>query len=82
MRDVFKQRIERCKTEASRKPVPIGAEVTEFLWAWRLRCAYNEPGDWVFASPATKGRQPSGIHQASSHALEDQRSSRLAHPAA
>lgn len=57
-RDVVKQRIERCKTEASRKPVPIGAEVAEILWAWRLRCAYNQPGDWVFASPATKGKQP------------------------
>lgn len=57
-RDVVKQRIERCKTEASRKPVPIGAEVAEILWAWRLRCAYNQPEDWVFASPATKGKQP------------------------
>ena len=58
IRDVVKQRIERCKTEASRKPVPIGAEVAEILFAWRARCAYNQPGDWVFASPATKGRQP------------------------
>lgn len=57
-RDVVKQRIERCKTEASRKPVPIGAEVAEILWAWRLRCAYNQPEDWVFASPARKGKQP------------------------
>jgi len=57
-RDVVKQRIERCKTEASRRPVPIGAEVAEILWAWRLRCAYNEPKDWVFASPKVKGRQP------------------------
>lgn len=58
VRDVVKQRIERCKTEASRKPVPIGAAVAEVLWAWRLRCAYNQPQDWVFASPAKKGKQP------------------------
>jgi integrase len=58
IRDVVKQRIERCKTEASRKPVPIGAEVAEILWAWRNRCAYNQPEDWVFASPAKKGKQP------------------------
>lgn len=58
IRDVVKQRIERCKTEASRKPVPIGSEVAEILFAWRARCAYNQPEDWVFASPATKGRQP------------------------
>ncbi len=57
-RDVVKQRIERCKTEASRKPVPIGAEVAEILFAWRSRCAYNQPADWVFASPAKKGKQP------------------------
>ena len=57
-RDVVKQRIERCKTEASRKPVAIGADVAEILWAWRMRCAYNEPTDWVFASPAVKGKQP------------------------
>jgi len=57
-RDVVKQRIERCKTEASRKPVPIGAEVAEVLFAWRQRCAYNQPQDWVFASPAKAGKQP------------------------
>ena len=57
-RDVVKQRIERCKTEASRKPVPIGAEVAEMLFAWRSRCGYNQPTDWVFASPAKKGKQP------------------------
>lgn len=57
-RDVVKQRIERCKTEASRKPVPIGAELAEILFAWRSHCAYNQPQDWVFASPAKKGKQP------------------------
>jgi integrase len=55
---VVKQRIERCKTEASKKPVPIDAELAEALWSWRLRCAYNEPHDWVFASPHKKGQQP------------------------
>jgi integrase len=58
IRDVVKQRIERCKTEASRKPVPIDASVAEILWAWRLRCAYNQPQDWIFASPASKGKRP------------------------
>jgi integrase len=55
LRDVVKQRIERCKTEASKKPVPIDAELAEALWSWRLRCASNEPHDWVFASPRKKG---------------------------
>ena len=58
VRDVVKQRIERCKTEASKKPIPIDAELAETLWSWRLRCAYNQPVDWVFASPQTKGKQP------------------------
>jgi integrase len=58
VRDVVKQRIERCKTEASKKPIPIDAELAEKLWSWRLRCAYNEPHDWVFASPHKKKRQP------------------------
>ncbi len=58
VRDVVKQRIERCKTEASKKPIPIDAELAETLWSWRLRSAYNQTEDWIFASPQTKGRQP------------------------
>jgi integrase len=58
IRDVVKQRIERCKTEASKKAIPIDAELAETLWSWRLRCPYNQPNDWVFASPRQKGRQP------------------------
>jgi integrase len=57
-RDVVKQRVERCKTEASKKPIPIDAELAEAMWSWRLRCGYNQPGDWVFASPHKKGKQP------------------------
>jgi integrase len=58
IRDVVKQRIERCKTEASKKAIPIDAELAESLWSWRLRCAYNQQDDWVFASPDGKGKQP------------------------
>jgi integrase len=58
IRDVVKQRIERCKTEASKKAIPIDAELAETLWSRRLRCPYNQPNDWVFASPRQKGRQP------------------------
>lgn len=58
VRDVVKQRIERCKTEASKKPIPIDEELAETLWSWRLRCPYNQPGDWVFGSPQRKGKQP------------------------
>jgi integrase len=57
-RSVVKQRITRCKTEASRKPVPLDAELAEALFHWRLQCPYPQSGDWVFASPHRKGRQP------------------------
>jgi integrase len=28
------------------------------LWAWKQRSPYQAFGDWVFASPHTKGKQP------------------------
>jgi hypothetical protein len=57
-RSVVKEKITRCKTEASRKPIPLDAELAEVLWSWKLRCPYPQPGDWVFASPHKKGKQP------------------------
>ena len=87
-RDVVKQRIERCKTETSRKPVPIDAVIGEVLWAWRLRCAYNQPQDWIFASPAKKASNLigeldlPGLHQACFGRPEDYSAGRLAHSAA
>ena len=89
VRDVVKQRIERCKTEASKKPVPIDAELAEALWSWRLRCAYNEQHDWVFASPHRKGKQPywpSSLYRVvlkpALRGCWHHRAGRLAHPAA
>jgi len=46
------------KTEASRKEVPVDAQLAESLWTWKQKAAYPMPGDWVFASPHMKGRQP------------------------
>jgi len=57
-RSVVKQKITPCKTEASRKPIPLDAELAELLLNWKRECPYPEPGDWVFASPHTKGKQP------------------------
>ncbi|HEX6805807.1 MAG TPA: tyrosine-type recombinase/integrase [Terriglobales bacterium] len=31
---------------------------TEVLLNWKLRCAYPQRTDWVFASPDRKGKQP------------------------
>jgi integrase len=46
------------KTEASQKDVPLDAQLAESLFTWRQRCAYPASGDWVFASPHMKGKQP------------------------
>jgi integrase len=57
-RSVVKQRITRCKTEASRKPIPLDPELAEVLLNWKLQAPYAQPGDWMFASPHKKGNQP------------------------
>jgi len=46
------------KTEASLKDVPMDAQTAESLWAWKQLSPYPGLGDWVFASPHMKGRQP------------------------
>lgn len=51
-------RITPLKTEASRTNLPIPADVLDLLRAWRLEAAHPLPGDWVFASPYTKGKRP------------------------
>ena len=47
-----------CKTEASARPVPMDSYMAEDLLRWRKTCAYPMDGDWVFASPRMKGKQP------------------------
>jgi integrase len=46
------------KTEASRKSIPLAPELAEALLNWRSMSAYNQEGDWVFASPEKQGTQP------------------------
>jgi len=46
------------KTEASRKEVPLDAQLAESLFRWKQDCQFTIPGDWVFASPHMKGKQP------------------------
>ncbi|MBB6142955.1 integrase [Silvibacterium bohemicum] len=57
-RSVYRQRVGRCKTEISRKPVPLDPWVAEELLTWKLAAPYNQPKDWVFASTRKKGKQP------------------------
>jgi integrase len=57
-RSISLQHIGECKTETSRKPVPMDAEIAESFWRWRHNSGYPKPEDWIFASPHTDGRQP------------------------
>lgn len=57
-RGIVRQRETLMKTEASRKPVPLGAGLADVLMQWRAQCAYNQPSDYLFASPEKDGKQP------------------------
>jgi integrase len=57
-RSISLQHVGNCKTETSRKPVPMDAELAEALWHWRGKSGYPEPENWVFASPAKNGEHP------------------------
>jgi integrase len=59
-RGIVRQRETKMKTEASRKPVPMDAGLANILEAWRTQCAYNQPGDYIFASMEMDGKQPFG----------------------
>ena len=48
----------KAKTEASRKGVPVPAELAEVLLQWREQSLYRADGDWMFASEQTGGRTP------------------------
>ncbi len=58
VRSVYLRVIGNCKTEASRKPVPLDPHVAADLWIWKETSTYQRPNDWVFASPHTRGQYP------------------------
>lgn len=45
-----------CKTEASRRSIPLSLDVAADLWLWKENTNYAAPDDWVFASPRLKGK--------------------------
>jgi integrase len=47
-----------CKTETSRKHVPMNEHIAQVLIAWRQESFYTKPNDWVWASPHKQGRDP------------------------
>lgn len=57
-RSIVQQVVGRCKTEASKRPVPLDPAVAEEVWLWKQTTIYNQPEDWVFASVRMNGKQP------------------------
>lgn len=57
-RSIVMQHLGECKTEASRKPVPLDPRLAESLYNWRRSSPYPRSEDWVFASPHSNGKLP------------------------
>lgn len=57
-RSIFNQVVGRCKTEASRRPVPLAPGVAEELQRWQDSVHYASPHNWVFASERLCGLRP------------------------
>lgn len=57
-RSVVDSIIGKCKTEASRTPVPIDHFTISALEDWQRRSCYTKSDDWVFASERVKGKMP------------------------
>jgi len=57
-RSIYLGNIGHCKTEASRKPIPMYERVAADLWLWKETSKYRHMDDWIFASPHTGGKKP------------------------
>jgi len=57
-RSIYVNVVGNCKTEASKKPVPMDPTLSAELWSWKQHSSYSQPSDWVLASPRTKGKAP------------------------
>jgi integrase len=58
LRSIYLRHIGDCKTEVSRKPVPLDEHIAADLWLWKETTRYGQPHDWIFASPRTRGKYP------------------------
>jgi integrase len=57
-RSIYRGIIGNCKTEASRKPVPVNERVAADLWFWEETTKHSGPDDWIFASSHNDGKAP------------------------
>ena len=51
-------RVGKCKTEVSRRPVPLDGLTVEELSKWHEACTYGQPSDRIFASERVGGKMP------------------------
>jgi len=58
IRSIVMQHVGDCKTEASRKPVPLDLRLSKVLSNWRLHSPYPTDEDSVFASPHSGEKLP------------------------
>jgi integrase len=57
-RSIVNQNIGKLKTVASAKPVALDPDLAVALANLQAASPFNQPGDWVFASPASGGQKP------------------------
>ena len=57
-RSVYHGIIGKCKTETSRKPMPLDERVAADLWLWKETTRHCNAEDWIFASPHKSGKDP------------------------
>jgi len=57
-RSIFNGVIGNCKTESSRKVLPMNERVAADLWLWKEAAQFTNPEDWIFASPRKGGKEP------------------------
>lgn len=57
-RSIVFQVVGPCKTEASQRAVPLDSRLADALKVWRDQTKYSKAEDWVFATPAARGRKP------------------------
>ena len=57
-RSVYHGIIGNCKTETSRKPMPLDERVAADLWLWKETTRHCNSEDWIFASPHKSGKDP------------------------
>jgi integrase len=59
-RSLVDQRVGKCKTEVSKKLMPLDPNVAEDLLAWYEQTPYQEPSDYIWATDSKRARSKRG----------------------